>query len=167
MAVAYLISNNGKLTREGEILKYSDYLGNVTKLIPEKLHEILVVGNLTITGPAFHFIMQHKLPLYFYYKNGKYNAQVVYEDAKNVFLRHKQHLLIEDEKFITTTARDIVRGKIHNQYLFLQRIGRKTGSSQISRALIEFDKLRKSLENMETIEQIRGVEGASDRKSVV
>ena len=161
MSVAYLVSNNGKLTREGDIFKYFDYLGNVTKLIPERTDELIVIGTLDITGPALYLLMKHKIKVYFFYKNGKNNGQFVFEDPKNVLLRHKQHLLIEDRKFVTTTARDIVRGKIHNQYLFLQRIGRKTENISISRALVEFDKLKKSLDCVDTVDKVRGIEGAS------
>lgn len=164
MAVAYLVSNNGKLNRSGEILEYSDYLGNRTKLIPDKLDEIMVIGRMELTGPALFLIMEHRIPVYFFHMNGRYNGILTFDDPKNVFLRHKQHLLAEDQEFVKKVSIDIVRGKLQNQHLFLQRIGRKLKSSAIDQDIIEFDRLRDALDKCETVDAIRGIEGSAARK---
>jgi len=161
MPIVYLVSNNGKLTKNGSVLLYSDYLGNITKLIPEKLETLIVIGRLEISGPALFLLLERKISVSFFYKNGKYNGQLVFDDPKNVFLRHKQHLLYENQEFVVQTAKDIVRGKLHNEYLYLQRIGRKINKVWFDNEIAVFSRFRDSLEVATTIEAIRGIEGVS------
>ena len=61
MPIVYLVSNNGKLTKNGSVLLYSDYLGNITKLIPEKLETLIVIGRLEISGPALFLLLERKI----------------------------------------------------------------------------------------------------------
>jgi len=65
-----------------------------------------------------------------------------------------------DDKFQTTIARDIVRGKLHNEYLFLQRIARKKPNDKnLTRGITDMDRIRQKLENAESVDEIRGYEG--------
>lgn len=163
--IAYLVSNNGKLNYESGLLIYSDYLGNKSKFIPTKLSQIIAIGRLELTGSAINILLNHKIQVDFLYKNGKYNGKLIFEDSKNTFLRHKQHLIYEDRNMSLSIAKDIVRGKIHNQLLFAQRIVRKQITKQnlllnvklISNCLSKID-------SCNNIQELRGLEGEASRE---
>ncbi|MGB4407799.1 MAG: CRISPR-associated endonuclease Cas1 [Sphaerochaeta sp.] len=159
MATAYIVSQNGKLQRDGNLLQYSDYTGNITKLIPDKIDQIVVVGNLELTGQAFSLLVEKRIEVSFLQKNGRYNGKIVFQDSKNSILRHRQHLLAENTEWSLTIAKDIVRGKIHNEYLFMQRIGRKLRTPAIVDAIELVDSIRNRLEGASVIDEIRGFEG--------
>lgn len=160
MSVVYIVSSNGQLSKNNELLYYKDHTGTSTKIMPDKVSQIVVFGALEITGPAMSLIMRRQISVVFLQKNGLYNGKLVYNDSKNSLLRHKQHLLASDEKFTTELCKDIVRGKLHNQYLYLQRISRKfPGDKGLEEAIVEFGYLRRELEQASTVNEIRGYEG--------
>lgn len=160
MAVVYIVSSNGDLKVKDNVLFYQDYSGNETKILPTKVDQIVVIGLLQISGKALNLIMHNKISMIFLQKNGKYNGKLVYEDNKNTLIRHKQHVLAMDADFSLSVARDIVKGKLHNQYLYLQRISRKLEKDRaIDNTILEFKRVRKLLEAANSIDEVRGYEG--------
>lgn len=158
--IAYLVSNNGKLKSDSGLLVYSDYLGNITKFIPKKLTQIIVIGKLELTGSAINSIMNHKIQVNFIHKNGKFNGKFIFEDSKNTFLRHKQHQIYDDSIKSLSIAKDLVRGKIYNQLHFAQRINRKFNNKED--ILYNIHIIKTCLNNIDlasNISEIRGIEG--------
>lgn len=165
MSTVYLASNNGVLSEKDNVLFYEDYRGNKTKLLPQKISQIIVIGRLTITGSAFTLLFQYQISVVFIRKNGKHVGRLLYSDKKNVALRHKQHEVCSNSVMVASIAKDIVRGKIHNQYLFMQRINRKSKSDAgfIDSQLSEMNRIRRLLESAKDISIIRGYEGDASR----
>lgn len=165
MSTVYITSNNGTLSESGEVLLYEDYKGNKTKLLPNKVTEILVIGKMTITSGAFVILLSHQISVVFIKKNGKYAGKLVYMDKKNTLLRHRQHIISADPDKSASIAKDIVRGKIHNQYLFMQRINRKNkvDGRFLEDSIKEVGRIRHLLENTYDINSIRGLEGDASR----
>lgn len=160
MSVIYIVSSNGILSKEGLVLYYKDHTGLCTKILPDKVSQLVVLGDLEITGQALHVIMMRKIPVDFLQKNGMYNGKLVYQDNKNTLLRHQQHVKLTDKEFLETMAKDIVRGKLHNEYLFLQRIARKIPNNKsLENGILAMDRIRQQLEKAIGVEEIRGFEG--------
>lgn len=90
---------------------------------------------------------------------------IVSEKGKNVFLRLKQYKIAQDEKKSLETAKMIVRGKIKNQISFMQRIKRKNqiDDKKILDAIIKIKLFLNDVENCESTESLRGVEGCASR----
>ena len=84
---------------------------------------------------------------------------MIFQDSKNTVIRHNQHVLLNDIDFSNRIAKDIVRGKIHNQYLYLQRINIKQEEKKYDEIICKFKKIRNTLEVAKDIEEIRGIEG--------
>lgn len=166
MAVVYITSNNGSLSEKDHVLFYEDYTGTRTKILPSKVSQINVIGRLTITSGAFAILFSNQIDVIFLNKNGKYSGKLVYSDKKNTILRHMQHEISSDKNRSASIAKDIVRGKLHNQYLFLQRIKRKNrdgSEKQLYCAIKEIGRIRSLLEEAHSIDEIRGYEGDAAR----
>lgn len=160
MSVVYIVSSNGKLNKENQVLHYSDYKGNTTKILPDKVDQIVVVGAMEITGQALLLIMNKQINVTFFHKNGRYEGRLIYQDSKNTLLRHAQHQMLDNKEFTASLAKDIVRGKLHNQYLFLQRMSRKFPELRCFKEGIKaFSSIREELERTYVLEEIRGCEG--------
>jgi len=160
MGTVYIVSSNGKLTKRGESLMFSDYDGTQSTLPLHTIDQLFIMGALEITGQALRLLMKHSIETVFVSKNGRYDGKLVFDDAKNVFLRQKQYDLLHNEIFCREFARSIVKGKVKNQYLFMQRIGRKVGEDhfiqgQIARVADVLEKI----DGAQSIDSIRGLEG--------
>lgn len=160
MTVVYVVSQNGKMTCENKVLYYSDYAGNRTKILPDKVEQMVVVGDMELSGQALNLMMRKRIDVSFLSRNGFFNGRIVYQDSKNSLLRHRQHACLDNEAFSLSLARDIVRGKIHNEYLFLQRLERKIGKTRrLDASLSSISRIRSSLEHASSLEEVRGHEG--------
>ena len=158
--IAYLVSNNGKLKSDSGLLVYSDYLGNITKFIPNKVSQFIIIGKIELTGSAINTIMNHKIFVNFIHRNGKFNGKLIFDDSKNTFLRHKQHQIYDDYECSLSLAKDIVRGKIHNELFFAQRILRNLNNK--NELLITVHQIKKCLDKVNcvnNISELRGIEG--------
>jgi CRISPR-associated protein Cas1 len=163
--VIYLVSNNGKLKYESGLLVYSDYLGNNTKFIPEKVTNIVVLGKIELTGSAIGIILLNKIQVDLLNKSGKHNGKLLFEDSKNTFLRHKQHQIYDNEIISLSIAKDIVRGKINNQLLFAQRIVRKLNNKE--ELIYQISLIKKCMNRVnlcDSIVELRGIEGEASRE---
>lgn len=164
-STVYITSNNGTLNNNSEVLFYKDYKGNVVKLLPDKVKEIVLIGRTTITSGAFALLFRYKVDVVFLSTMGRYISRLVYLDSKNTFLRHQQHLICADECRSLSIAKDIIEGKLHNQYLYLQRIARKNGDTKgkICRALEDFSFVRRQLVKVKRKRGLLGLEGDGSR----
>lgn len=160
MGTVYLVSSNGKLSKRGDSLLFSDYDGTQTILPPHSVDQLYVVGTVSITGQALHLLMHKMIETVFVAKNGRYDGKLVFQDAKNVFLRQKQYDRLNDQMFCNDFVKAVVRGKLKNQYLFMQRILRKlSGDKQIHLQIENMANILVKLERAESIDVIRGYEG--------
>ncbi len=160
MGTIYLVSSNGKLSKRGGSLLYTDYDGTQTILPPHSVDQLYVIGTVSITGQALHLLMHKMIEIIFVSKNGRYDGKLVFQDAKNVFLRQKQYERLNDQLFCVTFVKAVVRGKLKNQYLFMQRILRKLdGDKQIPQQVKSLADIMIKLEKVQTIDEIRGYEG--------
>lgn len=160
MGTIYIVSNNGKLTKRGESLVFLDYDGTQSTLPLHTVDQLFIMGTLEITGQTLRLLMKHSIETVFVSKNGKYDGKLVFEDAKNVFLRQRQYELLHDEQFCREFVRAVVKGKVKNQYLFMQRIARKVdGDSFIKSQIARIAEVMEKIDAAQTIDSLRGFEG--------
>ncbi|MDD7200626.1 MAG: CRISPR-associated endonuclease Cas1 [Sphaerochaetaceae bacterium] len=163
MSTIYITSNNGILQKDGDILIYQDHTGLRVKVAPRMVDLIIVLGNMSLTGPAIDLLLQQTIPVFFLQKNGKWNGKLIGSDNQNTLLRHKQHVLAEDSKFIATMAQDIVRGKLKNELLYLQKIQRKLNKPSLTKNVERISWILDKLDNTKDVDEVRGYEGNAAR----
>lgn len=115
MAYIYILSDYGKLSKEKETLIFYQDDGTKTILFPFKTEQLILMGNISVTGGAFRLIHKYKIPVTFLSSNGKFNSKLVYEEPKNIILRQRQFTVISDKEKSLEIAKSIVIGKIKNQ----------------------------------------------------
>lgn len=166
MSVIYILSNYGKLTKKDETIVFVQPDGTRTILFPFKTEQLVVMGNVSVSGEAFRMLSKYKITTTFLSSNGRFNGKLTFGDGKNVFLRQRQYRILDDQKQSLEIARSIVTGKIKNQISFMQRIKRKTGAEE--RIILDSINATKNiLENAQItddIEKLRGYEGIAARQ---
>ena len=164
MSTVYIISDKGKLSKEGERLVFLQIDGTKQILFPFKIEILVLIGNVSISGDAFRLLSRHKIPVTFLSSNGRFNGKFVYGESKNVFLRQKQYLISADESESLEIAKMIAVGKMKNQVSFMQRIKRKNDTTEeIENAIVKTKKIIEDAQNALSVESLRGYEGNASR----
>ncbi|MBR6199638.1 MAG: CRISPR-associated endonuclease Cas1 [Spirochaetales bacterium] len=168
MSAAYIISDTGKLSKEGKHLVFRKADGTESSILLHKIDSIMIIGNVSISGDALRLISESELPITFTGRNGAFYGSLEYQTSKNVFLHQKQFQMYEDEKSKLKTAKSIVKGKIRNQMTFIQRIGRKNitkkDQQQIDNIMKQLKKMYAISEHAKNVGQLRGFEGTAARE---
>ena len=160
MATIYIVSDYGVLVKRGETLQLIKD-GTVLKTIfPFRTEQLVISGKVELTSQALRLLMFHQIDTVFIGKNGKYAGKLLFEKGKNVFQRRKQYQNLENPDFCVSFSRSIVAGKLRNQLNFIQRLGRRhQRSDAYQSAVSQIKQLQSSLEQADSIQTIRGLEG--------
>ncbi len=160
MSTIYIVSDYGKLVKKGDVLQLKRENDVLKTIFPYKTEQLVIIGRIEITSQAFLQLMKHRIDTVFLSHNGKYNGKLVFETGKNVFLRQKQFKLLENEEFKLNFAKNITLGKLKNQLLFMQRIGRSgKGNSEIKDKIQQMKKTIRLATDANNLDSLRGYEG--------
>ncbi len=163
MSTIYLVANRGRLSKKGQTLSLQ-IDENTSKIIfPYRTEQLVLIGNIDITTPALKMLMHHRINTVFLNKNGKFNGKLVFNKGKNVFLRQKQFQLVDEPAFSVKMAKAIALGKIHNQFVFMQRIRRERKVPQVSEEVQRVKDILQKLPQVNSVDSVRGLEGAAAR----
>lgn len=164
MSFIYIVSNNGKLHKNGETLQLEAHDGTLTTIFPYKTEQLIILGNVEITGSALNVLMRKGIDTVFLGKNGRFNGKLVFQQKKNVFLRQKQFERLKDEAFIREFVRSVIIGKLKNQLTFMQRISRRRDiEKSYHKTMGQMKELLAKAENEQDPVVLRGLEGMGAR----
>lgn len=165
MRSVYILSNHGRLSKEGGHLMFKDRDSHCTKILPAQTDRIFIMGNSSITGDAMSMILRAKIPVTYITLGGKCMGQISYGEGKNVFLRKRQFEQGFDEARSVEIAKSIVRGKIKNQLAFMRRIQRSRSETADMNPMVDSIKnFLKDIARCETKDSLRGIEGSAARQ---
>lgn len=116
MSAIYILSDYGKLGKSDETLVFTQPDGTKTILFPYKTEQLILIGNVSISGDALRLLTKYKIPVILMSKNGRFNGKLTFGEGKNVSLRQKQYLILSNEQESLKIARSIVCGKIRNEH---------------------------------------------------
>lgn len=163
MSTIYLVANKGRLGKKGQTLSLQMDEKTTKVIFPYRTEQLVLIGNIDISTPALKMLMHHRINTVFVNKNGKFNGKLIFNKGKNVFLRQKQFKLIEDPDFVLAMAKSIAAGKIHNQFVFMQRIRRERHVAEVSEQVERVKDILDRLPYAESVDTVRGLEGAAAR----
>ncbi len=164
MSIIYVVSDYGRLIKRGEVLQLRKGEDLLKTIFPFKTEQLIIIGRIEITSAAINLLMRHRIDTVFLHRNGRFNGKFAFATGKNVFLRQKQFLSLENEEFCREMARTLVSGKLRNQLTFMQRtIRTKQVDNRAASALADLKQALRSLERAGDIASIRGYEGFGAR----
>ncbi len=164
MSVIYIVNDFGQLVKRGDVLQLRKEGSVYNTIFPFKTDQLVIIGNIEITSPAFKFLMRHQIDTVFLGKNGRFNGRIITKSGKNVFLRRKQFQALDNEQFIKSFTASLVAGKLKNQLAFMQRIIRTKGEAHhCKQAQDSFKKTLQQVSEEKSIDTLRGYEGVCAR----
>jgi CRISPR-associated protein Cas1 len=163
MESVYVLEPGSYLRREGLSLKVVKD-GEVVETIPaDGLKRLMLVGRISLSGAVLDFLIQNRVETVFVTPTGRFRARLVPDEHKHVALRKAQYLRLSEGAFALRTAAVIVRGKAANMGRMLLLRGRDYGVEALRIAAARMQPMAHTAEKAESLEVLRGAEGAAAR----
>jgi CRISPR-associated protein Cas1 len=124
-----------------------------------KVDQIFVFGRCAITTPAMTFCLQEEIPVVLLSSRGRYYGLLDSPVGDRVSLHRQQFTRAEDHDFCLATAKSLVRGKLANCRVLLQRHQRRKGIDAVNAAIADIDAIIARLPQAKTLDEVRGYEG--------
>lgn len=132
------------------------------------LSAVVCFGHTGISAPLMHRLADEGIALVLLDAQGRFKARLEGAVSGNVLLRQAQFQRLSDPAFILDTARACVAGKIKNSRQILQRGAREAKveeeSKRLSRLAADLATSLRDLPQVNTLDQLRGVEGEAARQ---
>ncbi len=155
----YITTQGSRIVKEGRHLLVKKGEDTYNTLFVEKLNQIVLFGNIDISPPARATLLRHGVDTVFCAKNGRYQGRFATPESKNVMLRKRQFLLLDDHEFGVDICRQIITGKLMNMITLLMRIRRTRNRTEPKVAAREIKALFDRIAEADSIDSLRGYEG--------
>ena len=162
MITVYVTTPGAKIYKEGDTLKVRKGDTVYHTIFPFRTEQIVVFGGVEITWRAMLELLKHGITTVFLNKNGHYNGRLVSPYDQNVLLRRMQYKMLDDHDKCLRFCRAIVIGKMKNQLVVLQRIGRFRKVT-LKREINDLKSMIKKAGTADDIQVLRGYEGVGAR----
>lgn len=163
--VLYLTTDGLYIHHELDLIKIEQDRTTIFKIPVHHVQGIVIMSFSSISPSLLQKCLQRGIFVSFLTPRGRFLGRLEGSSSGNVLLRKRQFRLEEREK--VTIARNIIAGKIQNQRLNLLRTAREINEIEketkiryIAEKLV--DSLER-LENSESIDSIRGLEGVCSK----
>ncbi len=160
MPPLYVVEQGAKIHKESRrlvVTKEDEVLQSVPLI---KVERVLIFGNVSITTPALTSLMGQGIDVIFCDQYGHYRGRVVGATNGYSTLRRWQYRRVDDAAFVLQTGRAIVRAKLHNMRILLQRYQRERARPELQAAIDRLLDLMHHVERVRSLNSLRGVEGA-------
>ena len=161
MSNIYITGNKEKLCIESNHLCIKDE-GIEKNIFPiETVEEISVIGNAQLTTQCIKACMEKGIKIIYYTEYGQLCGMVQPMKHIHIELERKQ-VLLGDKEFAHILGRNILKAKLHNQWVYLNRMSRKK-NIDISQELKQIRNSENKLEIAGDLSQMMGYEGIAAR----
>lgn len=158
MATLYLMEQYSVVKVEGEALRVqfpkdseANQRGRIVRVPLTKIEQVMVLGDITLTTPALHTLLQMGIPVHYLSVYGTSYGTLTANPGKNSGLRIAQCALRADTPRQFAVARQCVAGKLVNMRTLLLRYARtredaaqqtlETAAEQMRRCLHQLKQL--------------------------
>ncbi len=157
--VVYVTVQGARIVREGGHLLVKKERDTYHTLFVKKLKQVVICGNVTLTHGAGSLLMRNGVDTVFLRRDGRYLGRFATPEPKNVELRRRQFLLLDDSDFTLSFARAVVAGKLASMASLLMRISRTRKKKVAAVQAKSIRQLVLQVERAGSLESLRGYEG--------
>jgi CRISPR-associated protein Cas1 len=173
MATLYVTEPGSCLEREyGRIIITQE--NEVLDAVPiRKLEDVVLFGNVGVTTPALHLLLENGVNLCFLSRNGKVRGILKSYMKPQSELIPNQYFLTQSESFRIAFSKQIVIGKLSNYRVFLKRLLRRKLNFQnqldeeeterILNSPTLLDQIKKKVRKASSIDELMGLEGLGSK----
>ena len=158
MSVLYVRQPGAKLSKDGQriIVRFRDEILATAML--RDLERVILLGPCEISAVTARALLTVRIPVMYCSSHGKYYGSLHpgWEDVERLTTQLDRG---RDLRFRTETARNIVRSKLMQQRILLQRQRRNHDEPAVRQAVDAMERLKPIMETHEDIEGLMGCEG--------
>lgn len=159
MATIYIKEQGSTVQKMGERIVVTKNQAKLLDVPVIQIENIAVIGNVQITTPALHMLMERGVDVSYLTYGGTFLGSTAAESSKNIFLRFEQYRFYLDDKRRLAMARVITHNKISNQIEVLRQHRHKDKDYDWESDIREMTRIQGTLYRKETANEILGVEG--------
>lgn len=160
MSTLYVMENGATVRKDGDQIKIDLPKGGTLLKMPiEKLEQLVILGNVTVTAQALKALLQRGIPVVYLTQQGRLLGKLQPFANKNIPLRWHQFAAASSPERRLAISRSIVKGKLLNQRTLLQRAKRE-GVRGLDDAIRQLGILARKADSAEDLNELRGLEGA-------
>ncbi len=130
-----------------------------------RVESIVFFGKNSVSTSLLSFCSRYDITMVFLDMYGRFCSRVCGPVSGNVLLRKKQYQAMDDQTFSCRLVRNILYGKIYNGKNVLMRHARTSKESEKEENLYRgaeiLSNIARRLDECQTVESMRGVEGAA------
>ena len=159
MPVLYLTEQGATLRKDSNRLLVTKNGCTLQEFPAIKVEQVVIFGNVNLTTPVIHYLLQEGIDCVFCSSYGKYHGRLFSTESKFGLLRQHQLQAVADPFIKLSTAREIARGKLLNQRTFLLRFLREKEKAELKSAAEGIRQCLGKLDEAEDIGTLLGLEG--------
>lgn len=161
MAFLYLMEQGSKAVKASGRIRVEKDDAVIAEIPILKLEGVVVYGNIGMTTPLLGHLLKEAIPVHFLDFRGKPRGQLRPIFSPHGEMRKAQSLLRLDEKKLSSLCAALVRGKINNQKVLLQRHNRRKRIKRVETVINFLNECLEKLRKESGVDEIRGMEGYS------
>lgn len=127
----------------------------------DAIDRILLFGSVEITSSAVAMALRTGCDVVFLNRSGDYRGRLVGPRSRNVRLRVRQILELQDPRLRLELARRFVNGKVRNQRALLLRAHRRAPCERLGAAAARLRRWLPLIDRTRDLDALRGIEGAA------
>lgn len=163
MATVYLREQGSIVRKKDERLIVTKNDAVIAEIQMHDLDQLVVMGNIELTTPAFALLFQSHVDVVFMTVYGRVRGRIVANESKLAELRLKQLQVMSDEQKNLALAKPIVIGKLTNQRFLIARHSRAAARADIragvSAAIAGIVEMTARAQSAVSSASLRGFEG--------
>ena len=161
----YVSTQGSYLRKEGETVVVEQETKKVLQLPIHTLGGIVCFGNVLCSPFLLGFCAEKDISISFMTEYGRFLAGVKGPVSGNVLLRREQYRKADDSLIIRGIASHCIMAKIANSRTVINRAIRdhreNTDTDKLKNVSRQLEKFIKQLERVNTVDEVRGIEGIS------
>jgi CRISPR-associated protein Cas1 len=160
--ILYIQTQGSYLRLEGDTVRVEQDRAVIRNIPIHHLGGVAAFGNVLISPFLLHRLASDGLEVSWFTEGGRFQGRLSGPISGNVLLRKAQYAALQSDSATMYLAKQFVRGKLRNARALLQRAARERGETPgLQWAILEHKQALGRLERCSTLDEIRGVEGAS------
>jgi CRISP-associated protein Cas1 len=161
----YVSTQGSYLRKEGETVVVEQKTNKVLQIPIHTLGGIVCFGNVLCSPFLLGFCAEKDISVSFMTEYGRFLAVVKGPVSGNVLLRREQYKKADNPHITRDVATYIIMAKIANSRTVINRVVRdhndKVNTNKLKNAAKQLDKFFIQLERVNTVDEVRGLEGIS------
>ncbi len=159
MAVLYLVEQGATLRKEANTFIVTKEGQTLQKVPSTKVEQVVIFGNVNLTTPVIHDLLDRGIDCVFCSSTGKYHGRLFSTESNFGLLRQAQLQAISNPELKSALAAEIVRAKLSNERTMLMRYAREDQNPVLSEAIEHLSEGLRRLERAGNLSTVQGIEG--------